>query len=77
VLVLEDALDQRLCGHGPLEAVAGGQVDGLQRPVDGPSDRRAVAPLRPGRQVEVARALGEPGSGRHGLRIVRLCGGGR
>ena len=43
--------------QGLVEPVSGGQVDGLQHAVDGPTDSRAVAALQPRREIEVAGPL--------------------
>src|SRR5450756_1432893 len=55
---LGDSLGDALGRHRPLDAVARGQVHDLQYAVHSPADRGAVAALRPGRQLDVASALG-------------------
>ena len=56
-----DRLGFALCSDSGVEAVAGREVDGLQRAVHRTADRGAVPALQPWREVEVARALLQAG----------------
>src|SRR6185437_16981499 len=54
--------------RGLVEPVTGGEIDGLQDRVHGAAERGAVPALVPGRQLEITRALVQPGVERRLLR---------